>query len=88
MKYILIPFIALFIVVNTTSCNKRSTYPCPGLGQSDEADISQFDENGALKSDSKKKKKKSNINGRFNIDNGMINKKNPKQLKSKSRKRV
>lgn len=87
MKYILIPFIALFIVANVTSCNKRSTYPCPGLGQANEADISQFDENGAIKSDSKKKKK-SNTNGRFNVDNGMINKKNPKQLKSKGRKRV
>jgi hypothetical protein len=87
MRYILIPFIALFIVVNTTSCNKHASYPCPGLGQSDEADISQFDENGALKTDTKKKKK-SNTNGRFNVDNGMINKKNPKQLKTKSRKRV
>lgn len=87
MKYILIPFIALFVVVNMTSCNKHSSYPCPGLGQANEADISQFDENGALKTDTKKKKK-SNLNGRFNVDNGLINKKNPKQLKSKGRKRV
>jgi len=87
MKYILIPFIAVFIVVNMSSCNKHSSYPCPGLGQSNEADISQFDENGALKTDSKKKKQ-SNLNGRFNVDNGLINKKNPKQLKSKGRKRV
>lgn len=87
MKHILIPFIALFIVVNVTSCNKHSSYPCPGLGQSNEADISQFDENGALKVESNKKKK-SNTNGRFNVDNGLINKKNPKQLKSKGRKRV
>lgn len=87
MKYILIPFIALFIVVNMASCNKHSSYPCPGLGQSNEADISQFDENGALKTDTKKKKQ-SNLNGRFNVDNGLINKKNPKQLKSKGRKRV
>jgi hypothetical protein len=87
MKYILVPFIALFIVVNITSCNKRSSYPCPGLGQTSEADMSQFDENGQLKSDSKKKKK-SNTNGRFNVDNGLINKKNPKQLKSQGRKRV
>ena len=87
MKYILIPFIALFIAMNLTSCNKHSSYPCPGLGQANEADISQFDENGQLRTDSKKKKK-SNINGRFNVDNGLINKKNPKQLKSKGRKRV
>lgn len=87
MKYILIPFIAIFIVLNMTSCNKHSSYPCPGLGQSNEADISQFDENGALKTDSKKKKQ-SNLNGRFNVDNGLINKKNPKQLKTKGRKRV
>ncbi|MGN6648039.1 MAG: hypothetical protein ACTHJT_16065 [Cytophaga sp.] len=87
MKYILIPFIALFIVINTTSCNKHSSYPCPGLGMSNEADISQFDENGQLKTDSKKKKK-TNTNGRFNVDNGLINKKNPKQLKTKGRKRV
>ena len=87
MKSILIPFIALFIVISITSCNKHSSYPCPGLGQANEADISQFDENGALKTDTKKKKK-SNLNGRFNVDNGLINKKNPKQLKSKGRKRV
>ena len=55
--------------------------------EADEADISQFDENGKLKTDSKKKKK-SNTNGRFNVDNGLISKKNPKQLKSKGRKRV
>jgi hypothetical protein len=87
MKYLLLSFIALFIALNITSCNKHSSYPCPGLGQSNEADISQFDENGALKTDSKKKKK-SNLNGRFNVDNGLIDKKNPKQLKSKSKKRV
>ncbi len=87
MKYLLIPAIALFLVVSVTSCNKHSSYPCPGLGQANEADISQFDENGQLKSDSKKKKK-SNTNGRFNVDNGLINKKNPKQLKTQSRKRV
>lgn len=87
MKYLFIPFISLFLLVSVTSCNKHSSYPCPGLGQSNEADISQFDENGALKTDSKKKKK-SNVNGRFNVDNGLINKKNPKQLKSKGRKRV
>lgn len=87
MRYILIPLTALFLSVNLISCNKHSSYPCPGLGQANEADISQFDENGQLKTDSKKKKK-SNTNGRFNVDNGLINKKNPKQLKSKGRKRV
>lgn len=86
MRYILIPLTILFLAVNLISCNQHS-YPCPGLGQSSEADVSQFDENGALKTDSKKKKP-ANTNGRFNVDNGLINKKNPKQLKSKGRKRV
>ncbi|WP_018344581.1 hypothetical protein [Cytophaga aurantiaca] len=86
MRYILIPLASLFLAVNLISCNSHS-YPCPGLGQSTEADVSQFDENGALKTDSKKKKK-TNTNGRFNVDNGLINKKNPKQLKSQGRKRV
>ena len=55
---------------------------------SNEADISQFDENGALKTSSGKKKKQPETVGRFNRENGLINKKNPKQLQTRSRKRV
>lgn len=54
---------------------------------SNEADISQFDENGALKTSSGKKKQSATV-GRFNRDNGLITKKNPKQLRTRGRKRV
>jgi len=86
MKYLL-PFIAVLLLLNLSSCNKHS-YPCPGLGMSNEADISQFDENGALKTSTGKKKKAPTTVGRFNRDNGLINKKNPKQLQTRARKRV
>ena len=41
------------IGLSTSSCNKRD-YPCPGLGKSNEADLSMFDENGQLKSEKDK----------------------------------
>jgi len=62
-----------FAVIITPSCRNKS-YPCPGLGQSDEADLSMFDENGKLK-DSKGK-------GRIDKGNGLVTKKNPKKLKA------
>lgn len=56
------------------SCNKRD-YPCPGLGQSNEADLSMFDENGKLKSDKDK--------GRIDRNTGLVKKKKPKKLQAK-----
>ena len=85
MKYLFLIVLSA-LLFNMTSCSKNHSYPCPGLGQTTEADISQFDADGNLKSGSKKKK--SNMVGRFNRDNGLINKKNPKQLSAKGRKRV
>ena len=62
-----------FVVILMASCRNKS-YPCPGLGQSNEADMSMFDENGKLK-DSKNK-------GRIDKGNGLVTKKNPKKLKA------
>lgn len=62
-----------FAVIIMSSCRNKS-YPCPGLGQSNEADMSMFDENGKLK-DSKGK-------GRIDKGNGLVSKKTPKKLKA------
>jgi len=62
-----------FAVIVMPSCRNKS-YPCPGLGNSSEADLSMFDENGKLK-DSKNK-------GRIDKSNGLVSKKNPKKLKA------
>lgn len=59
------------LVLVSLSCHKRD-YPCPGLGKSNEADISMFDENGKLKTDGK--------NSRINKSNGLVKKKKPKKL--------
>jgi hypothetical protein len=58
-------------VLSVSSCNKKD-YPCPGLGQSNEADISMFDEEGKLK-DGKDK-------GRMDRKTGLVKKKKPKKL--------
>ncbi|MDB5274406.1 MAG: hypothetical protein JWO58_2773 [Chitinophagaceae bacterium] len=72
--------VALFSSLLLSSC-KKTDYPCPGLGQSDAADISQFDENGQLKEESgKKKKSKKNTVGRFDANTGLIDKKKPARL--------
>lgn len=70
---ILLTFI-LGLSFTLSSCNK-SDYPCPGLGQSNEADLSMFDENGELKSDKDR--------GRFDKSTGLIKKKKPKKLNAK-----
>lgn len=62
-----------------SSCSSKS-YPCPGLGQSDAADLSLFDEDGKLKSDKKK--------GRINKDTGIVNKKSPKKIKRQRRTKI
>ncbi len=56
------------------SCTNKK-HLCPGLGQNSAADMSQFDENGDLIEDKKKRKKK--------VRNGLINKKEPKALHKK-----
>jgi hypothetical protein len=62
------------------SC-KKTDYPCPGLGQSDGADLSLFDENGQLKEEGgKKNKSKKNKVGRFDANTGLIDKKKPARL--------
>lgn len=58
-------------LVSLSSCNKKD-YPCPGLGQSNEADLSMFDESGQLKKDKNR--------GRMNKKTGLVNKKKPKRL--------
>ena len=62
------------LAIGLASCNNKS-YPCPGLGQSSEADMNMFDEDGKLK-DSKNAKSKKNRN------NGLVNKKTPKKIKA------
>jgi hypothetical protein len=76
MKNISILFIICFsFLFIQASCNKRD-YPCPGLGKSNEADLSMFDENGKLKSEKDR-------NSRINKSNGLVNKKKPKRLQAK-----
>jgi hypothetical protein len=74
IKKALIICIAAFTLILSNGCHKRD-YPCPGLGQSNEADMSLFDADGKLKD-------KKNGNHRINKDNGMVQKKKPKKLTS------
>ena len=72
---IVLPFFILFLIVSLVSCNKKN-YPCPGLGQNNEADMSMFDEDGKLKdAKSGKSKKKDKANG-------LQTKKNPKRIRA------
>jgi hypothetical protein len=64
----------LFLAIGIISCNNKS-YPCPGLGQSNEADMNMFDEEGKLKDPKNAKSKKSK-------NNGLVNKKTPKKIKA------
>ncbi len=73
--------VLLFLISTLPSCKKKNSYPCPGLGQMTEADVSQFDESGQLKN-AKGKKKSKGPTKRINHDTGMVNKKNPKNLKA------
>jgi hypothetical protein len=70
--------IALISTVNI-SCSKRD-YPCPGLGKSNEADMSMFDENGKLK--------EGKGSGRMDRGTGLVKKKKPKKLNAKRRTHV
>ncbi|MCU0428913.1 MAG: hypothetical protein MUF42_02995 [Cytophagaceae bacterium] len=72
--------LVVFLSTSFMACRKKS-YPCPGLGQVSEADLSQFDENGQLKNGSGKKKKKGPVR-RINHESGLVNKKSPKQIRA------
>lgn len=72
--------IALSYTLLFASSCKKTDYPCPGLGKSDSADLSPFDEEGKLKEDGSKKKGKKNRVGRFDANTGLIDKKKPAKL--------
>ena len=75
MKNVLILLTLAFgLSFTQSSCNK-SDYPCPGLGKSNEADLSMFDENGQLKEEKDR--------GRVDKSTGLIKKKKPKKLNAK-----
>jgi len=72
----------LFVIFSTgiSSCNNRS-YPCPGLGQTDAADLSMF-QDGKLKPEFNKKRE------RINKETGIINKKSPKKIRRRRRTKI
>lgn len=78
MKKIYVLILMTGMVFTNYSCKQKS-YPCPGLGQSSEADLSKFDDKGELKDG---KGKKGGPTKRVNHETGMVNKKNPKQIKA------
>ena len=84
-KIVYLGIVCAFLLSAFPSCKKKS-YPCPGLGQSTEADISKFDEDGNLKN-SKGKKKKAPTK-RINHESGLVNKKSPKQIKTPKKTRL
>lgn len=72
MKFLVNKLVIIIpLLLISFACHKRD-YPCPGLGQSNEADMSMFDENGKLKTDGK--------NSRISKSNGLVKKKKPKRL--------
>ena len=77
-KIVYLGIVCTFLLSTIPSCKKKNSYPCPGLGQMTEADISQFDENGQLKNSKGKKKK--GPTKRINHDSGLVEKKNPSNL--------
>lgn len=90
MKHVfLYSLVFLFITVLSMSSCKKTDYPCPGLGNSNEADLSLFDEDGNLKEeDGKKKKGKKNKVGRFDANTGLIDKEKPKKLNKPQKTRL
>ncbi len=75
-KILYLGVVFAFLLSSLLSCKKKS-YPCPGLGQVNEADLSKFDEKGQLKSG----KKKNAPTKRVNHETGYVNKKTPKQIR-------
>ncbi|MCS6824701.1 MAG: hypothetical protein NZ529_10430 [Cytophagaceae bacterium] len=84
-KIVIVLCLSVFLL-SIASCSKKE-YPCPGLGQLSEADVSMFDENGQLKTDSKKKKKSGPVR-RINHDTGLVNKKKPKNITAPKKKHI
>ena len=77
-KILFLGIVLAFLLSAFPSCKKKS-YPCPGLGQVSEADLSKFDEDGNLKNGKGKKKAPTK---RISHDSGLVNKKSPKQIKA------
>ena len=90
MKHVLLyNLVFLFVSVLSMSSCKKTDYPCPGLGNSNEADLSLFDEEGNLKEEGgKKKKSKKNKVGRFDANTGLIDKEKPKRLNKPQKTRL
>lgn len=76
LRKVFVSFFILLLVGTLSSSCKRNDYPCPGLGQSNEADLSMFGDDGELKAKHKNK-------GRIDKSTGLVRKKNPKKLKAK-----
>jgi len=81
MRYVKKPSLHVYILIAGLlgamaigGCHKKD-YPCPGLGQTSEADMNLFDEDGQLKETKKQKKTKDK-------SNGLVNKKQPKKLRA------
>jgi len=81
--------IALSCTLLFASSCKKTDYPCPGLGTTDSADLSPFDEEGNLKEEGGKRKKgKKNKVGRFDANTGLIDKKKPAKLNKPQKTRL
>lgn len=80
-KRLLLSIVLIFIVGTFSTSCKKNDYPCPGLGQSNEADLSMFTEDGQLKSKHKNK-------GRIDKSTGLVRKKNPKQIRARRKTRL
>lgn len=81
-KSLTLIFSVILLSAMSFSCSNKS-YPCPGLGQSDAADLSMFGDDGELKSEHKKKNR-----GRINKDTGIVNKKSPKKIRKQRRTKI
>jgi hypothetical protein len=75
-----VSFLLLIVLFLSNTACRRKDYPCPGLGNAKEADLSLFDEDGKLK-DTKTKP-------RIDKGNGLVNKKNPKRIKAPRKSRL
>lgn len=78
----------LFSTLLFASSCKKTDYPCPGLGQTDSADLSPFDQDGNLKESGRKKKGSKNKVGRFDANTGLIDKKKPAKLNKPQKTRL
>ncbi len=84
-KIVCLGIVCVLLLSTFPSCKKKS-YPCPGLGQVSEADLSKFEEDGSLKNGKGKKKKAPTK--RISHESGLVNKKSPKQIKAPRKTRL